>query len=161
MYVPEKVDASGDCGDGKTDQKLYVNWGVGNELVMSFAANQSTHEFALTGLTVQLSTKDFVNASSDNATYWHVGSEFATKLHMSYYCNKVQSYNLTSSEGGKDVVGKMSVSQTHLEAFHEAQRAEFSAASDCDIPSTPGKPYARCVIVCPHFAEVFGATILS
>lgn len=50
------------------------------------------------------------------------------------------------------MVGTMSVSQTHLEAFHEAQRAEFSAASDCDMPSTPGKPGH--LIDGRHFSEV-------
>lgn len=138
-FVPKGSQSIGDCGNGTTDQRLTVQWGAGNEFLMLFHLNETTKEFALAGFTVTLNATQFVNGSDSQITYTHLGNAFATRLHMSYYCNKVQSLNLTASETSKDVVGTVSVSQTHLEAFHDGKEAKFSTVSDCDLPSTPGK----------------------
>lgn len=104
---------------------------------MEFNLNDTTKEFALGGLTVLFNATQFANSSVENITYSHMGHEFSTRLQMSYYCNKVQTLNLTA-ENGKDVLGTVSVSRTHLEAFHKGKERKFSAASDCEFPSTPG-----------------------
>lgn len=137
--MPKTSRAVGECGNGTTDQRITVQWGAGNEFLMLFHLNESTKEYALSGLTVTLNTTQFVNGSDGQIIYTHLGSEFATRQQMSYYCNKVQTFNLTANETSKDVVGTVNVSQTHLEAFHKEKNAHYSAASDCDMPSTPGK----------------------
>lgn len=139
----EAIVKSGQC-QNFTDY-IELSWAMDKQsnnyssLRIDFALNATEHEFAFTGLLLQLPVvgEAFPNAKplqqlvlSNNQTL------FKTPLEMSYHCSKAQLLNLTSTSAG---LGQPTVTVTklQLEAFHKKYNSKFSIAKDCEAIDTP------------------------
>lgn len=139
----DAIVKSGQCGN-VTDY-IELSWAMDKQsnnyssLRIDFALNGTEHEFAFTGLALQLPVvgDSFPNAKpqqqlvlSNNQTL------FKTPLEMSYHCNKAQQLNLTSAAAGLSEQ-TVTVTKLQLEAFHRKYNGKFSIAKDCEAIDTP------------------------
>lgn len=147
--------SSGDCGNGTVNQQITIEWGPKNRsstFLLLFSLNTSTHEYSVKELVFSIDSVELpANAKNETVILYHTGNVFATPTETSYHCTKVQTLNLTKTEGGNDVAGTVRVSHVQLEAYHKAKSGQFSYAKDCDAIDTPGKRFGNEQILFTYF----------
>lgn len=131
---------SGSCSNDT--QEIELSWGVAeakNAVLMRFSSNTTLGEFKLSEIVFNFNVSaNIPNAAANQSqTLYHVADEFITPLKRSYYCTKVQNFNLTNSEASNVTIAKVELSQLHIEAFHTKDNNQYSEVKDCESPGTP------------------------
>ncbi|XP_052894163.1 lysosome-associated membrane glycoprotein 1-like [Anopheles moucheti] len=139
----EAIVKSGQC-QNFTDY-IELSWAMDKQsnnyssLRIDFTQNATEHEFAFTGLLLQLAVAgdSFPNAKPlQQLVLRNNQTLFKTPLQMSYHCNKAQQLNLTASPAGL-AQPTVTVTKLQLEAFHRKNNNKFSIAKDCEAIDTP------------------------
>lgn len=139
-------NVSGSCGNDTSDQSIHIEWeddSVFNTLNMTFKLDQHTKEYSLHKVAFGLKQALLPNAKNESEfKFYHVGNLFVTQQDRSYYCNRPQIVNLTSTENSTNVVGTVIFSKTLVEAYHKGEN-KWSSSIDCDAINTPGENYLK------------------
>ncbi|XP_011506046.1 PREDICTED: lysosome-associated membrane glycoprotein 1 [Ceratosolen solmsi marchali] len=162
--LPANNNTKADGNFTKSDETLTLSWKSSNQLNNSYLQlhfKRSANTYALNNLEVSINSKEIPNAALNSTLKLvHRGEHFNTSIGNSYRCVRLQTFNLTQTNGSA-ITGFLKVTDLQFEAFKTDKKTTFGLAEDCAFDTPDIVPIAVGCVLAGLVIIVLAAYLIS